>query len=168
MLGVNLIFAGFALSLNGLSYLKKVDDNAKAIANILVGIVIAINAIFQIAAADSYVTFGFGAAMWLFSLNYFVIASHILLKASNWNVFGIYGLFAAIVSIIFGVDTIVNGGPWEMIYMWFMWAVLWAQSFFAITLESKFAGKFNASILILNGILSTFVPGILILLGVIL
>ena len=168
MLGINLLFAGFALTLNGISYLKKVDDNAKAMANILVGVIIAINAIFQVSGATCHMTFGFGAAMWLFALNYFIIAAHILLKATNWNVFGIYGLFAAVVSVVFALDTILGQGPWEMAYMWIMWAILWGQSFFAIIVASKWVDKFTPHILIINGVFSTFVPGFLILLGIIL
>ena len=91
MLGVNLLFAGFALSINGLSYLIKVDDKAKAAANTLVGIIIAINAVFQTAAATDYITYGFSAAMWLFALNYLLIAAHIFSGADNWKVFGLYG-----------------------------------------------------------------------------
>jgi len=168
MLGVNLVFAGFALTLNGMSYLMSVDDKVKAFANVLVGIVIGINAIFQTASATDFITFGFSAAMWLFALNYFIIAAHIFFESVNWKVFGLYGLFAAIVSVIFGVDTIVNHGPWEMIFMWLMWAILWGQSFLAIILELKKVDKWTPHVLILNGITSTFVPGILILLGIIL
>jgi len=162
------MFAGFALSLNGLSYLVKMDDRVKAIANILVGLVIAINAVFQTAAAVDHITFGFSAAMWLFALNYFIIAAHILLKAENWKVFGLYGLFASIVSLVFAGDTLLNNGPWEMVYMWLMWAALWAQSFKAILLNIGFVAKLTPHILILNGVASTFVPGMLILLGIIL
>jgi len=168
MLGVNLVFAGFALSLNGISYLTEVDNRVKGMANVFVGIVIAINAVFQTSMATDHVTYGFSAAMWLFAINYFVIAAHIFFKAENWKVFGFYGLFASIVSLVFAGDTILGGGPWEMIYMWLMWAALWAQGFFAIMLGIKAVDKFTPHILILNGIASTFVPGFLILLGVIL
>jgi hypothetical protein len=169
MLGVNLLFAGFALTLNGISYFTKVDDRAKAVANILVGIVIGTNAVFQTAAADSHITYGFSAAMWLFALNYFIIAAHILFKADNWKVFGLYSLFATIVSLIFAIDTATtDGAPWEMIYMWGMWCILWAQSFIAILLGVKAVDKLTPHILILNGVASTFIPGTLILLGMIL
>ena len=168
MLGVNLLFAGFALTLNGFSYLTKVDDKVKGVSNILVGIVIAINAVFQTAQAIDHITFGFSAAMWLFSLNYFLIAAHILFKSENWKVFGFYSLFAAVVSFIFGVDSFIAGGPWVMGYMWCMWGVLWAQSFFSSMAGIQAVDKFSPHILILNGIASTFIPGILILLGVIL
>jgi len=168
MLGVNLIFAGFALTLNGVSYLTTMDEKAKAAANILVGLIIGINAVFQTSQAYSYTTFGFAAAMWLFALNYLVIAAHIFLKSENWKVFGMYGLFAAVVSFTFAVEAIVVGAPWVMVYLWGMWGILWAQSFFSIMLGSKAIGKLTPHILILNGIASTFVPGFLILLGVIL
>lgn len=168
MLGVNLVFAGFALSLNGLSYFMEVDNKVKGVLNVLVGIVIGINAVFQVVQATDYVTFGFAAATWLFSLNYFLIAAHIFVKSSNWKVFGLYSGFAAIMSLIFMVDTTIHSGPWEMIFMWAMWAILWGQGFFAIVFENKLIDKLTPHVLILNGLISTFVPGISILLGIIL
>lgn len=167
MLGINLLFAGFALTLNGVSYIKPVDNNAKGIANILVGTILAINAIFQTHQATEYFHFGFAAGGWLFALNYIIIGAHTLVKATNWNVFGIYSLFATIVSLVFAVDILMLAGGHLTImsYMWLMWALLWAQSFFAILLNIKAIDKFTPHILIINGIASTFVPGLLILLG---
>ena len=168
MLGVNLLFAGFALTLNGLSYLIEVDNRAKAMANIFVGFVIGVNAVFQTAQADCHVTFGFSAAMWLFALNYMIIAAHLLLGATNWKVFGLYSLFASVVSFTFAGEAIFVGAPAVMIYLWSMWGVLWAQSFLSIIVGSKIVDRFTPHILILNGIASTFIPGFLILLGIIL
>ena len=168
MLGVNLLFAGFALTLNGVSYLTAIDDKAKAAVNVLVGLIIGINAVFQTAGAACHTTFGFAAAMWLFSLNYLVIAAHIFFKSQNWKAFGMYGLFAAIVSFTFAGEAIVVGAPGIMVYLWCMWGVLWAQGFFSIMLENNFINKYTPHILILNGIASTFIPGFLILLGFVL
>ena len=168
MLGVNLLFAGFALTLNGISYLMAVDNKVKGVANVLVGAIIAINAIFNTARAADHITFGFSAAMWLFALNYFIIAAHIFLKSENWKIFGLYGLFASLVSFTFAAEAVMTSAPGVMVYLWIMWGLLWAQSFFAIMLESKAIAKFTPHILILNGVASTFVPGFLILLGVIL
>ena len=168
MLGINLLFAGFALTLNGVSYITKVDDRVKGAANALVGLIIAINAVFQVASATDHITHGFAAAMWLFALNYFIIAAHIFFKADNWKVFGLYGLFASIVSFVFMGDTLVSGGPWEMVYMWAMWGILWVQGFLSILVGSKAIDKLTPHVLILNGIASTFIPGFLILLGIIL
>jgi len=168
MLGINLLFAGFALTLNGISYIKPVDDKAKGISNAIVALIIAINAVFQISQAYNHIAFGFGAAMWLFAVSYFLVAIHILFKSTNWGAVGLYGLFAGLVSIAFAIDIIVAGGPWEMAYMWSMWSVLWLQSFFAISLNLNAINKVTPHVLILNGIASTFVPGILVLLGIIL
>ncbi|MDR0310512.1 MAG: AmiS/UreI family transporter [Acidobacteriota bacterium] len=165
MLGVNLLFAGFALTLNGMSYYFKVDDRAKGISNILVGIVIAINAIFQTSQATDHITFGFSAAMWMFALNYIIIAAHTLLKSENWKVFGVYSLFASVVSFTFAWDSIMADDVlWVMVYLWAMWGVLWAQSFLAILAGIKAVDKFSPHVLILNGVASTFVPGLLMLL----
>ena len=168
MLGVNLIFAGFALTLNGLSYFMPVDDRAKGFINVLVGVIIAVNAVFQTAVAHDHISFGFAAAMWMFAINYFIIAAHIFFKSENWKAFGLFSLFATIVSLVFTADTIITGGPLIMAYLWLMWAILWLQSFLALLVGIKFVDKLGPYVLILNGIASTFVPGLLILLGLIL
>ena len=168
MLGVNLLFAGFALTLNGVSYFTTVDNKVKGMANLFVGVIIAINAVFQTAQATDHATYGFSAAMWLFALNYLIIASHIFFSCENWKAFGLYGLFASVVSFVFAVEAVLTSTLWELVYMWCMWGILWAQSFFAIMLNVKAIDKLTPHILILNGIASTFIPGFLILLGVIL
>jgi len=168
LLGVNLLFAGFALSLNGISYYVTVDEKAKGTVNVLVGAVIGINAVFQTAQATNYSTFGFAAAMWLFALNYLIIGAHIFFKSANWKVFGLYGLFASIVSFTFAGEALFTGAPLVLVYLWCMWGLLWTQGFLASLFGIKSVDKFSPHILILNGIASTFIPGFLILLGIIL
>jgi len=171
MLGINLLFAGFALTLNGLSYRTTIDNRLRAIVNILVGVVIGANAIIQVMYAQAFWDYGYAAAMWLFALNYFFIAAHILLKAEDWKIFGIFSGFAALVSLIFmgeAIFLVVDGaeGIAVMIYLWAMWMLLWAQSCLSIFIKSF--DKLTPATLIINGVASTFVPGALILLGVIL
>ena len=165
------MFAGFALTLNGLSYLMAVDERVRAVINIFVGAIIAINAVLQTQiaiATGEHAAFGFAAATWLFAINYFVIAAHLHFKATNWKAFGLYSLFASIVSLTFAVEVVVLGGPGILVYLWLMWALLWAQSCLAILAEIKMVDKLTPHVLITNGVASTFVPGLLILLGVIL
>jgi hypothetical protein len=167
ILGVNLVFAGFALTLNGMSHFVTFDFRVRGVVNAFVGIVIGVNALFQTAQASDYIGFAFSAAMWLFALNYFIIAAHIFLKSENWKTFGLFGLFAALVSFTFAVEAAFSG-VWLMVYLWCMWAILWTQGFFAIMMGNKTVDSYTPHILILNGITSTFVPGMLILLGAIL
>jgi len=168
VLGVNLVFAGFALVLNGVSYLMPVDNKVKSVVNLLVGLIIALNAVIQTTLASDHISFGFAAAMWMFALNYFIIAAHIFFNSENWKTFGLFSLFASIVSLTFAGDILFNGGPAVMVYLWVMWACLWLQSFGALLLDNKAIDKLSPYILILNGVASTFVPGLLILLGIIL
>jgi len=168
MLGVNLIFAGFALTLNGVSYFVPVDQKVKGIINILVGAVIAVNAVFSTIHAADHTAFSIAAATWMFALNYLIIAAHILFGSENWKAFGLYALFASIISFVFAGESIITGAPWVLVYLWCMWGVLWAQNCLAILVGIKAVDKLTPHTLICNGIASTFVPGILILLGVIL
>jgi len=167
MLGINLLFAGFALTLNGISIFTVVDEKVKGAANSFVGVIIAINAVFQASRATNYTGYGYSAAMWLFSLNYLIIAAHVFCKSVNWKVFGLYELFATVVSFTFACESILTGAPWVYVYMWCMWGLLWGQGFLAILLGIKAIDKFTPHLLILNGIASTFVPGFLMLLGII-
>jgi hypothetical protein len=160
------MFAGFALTLNGLSYVIKMDEKVRAVANILVGIVIGTNAIFQTTQAASQVEFGFSAIMWMFALNYFIISPDLLFKIDRQSFFGVYSLFATAVSVAFFLDSL--GGYWEMIVLWAMWTILWLQSTLAILFGIKSIDKLSPHILIFNGVVSTFIPGMAILLGVIL
>jgi len=178
MLAINIIFAGFVLSLNGFSLIEKarIDQKVKGAINLVVGILIAVNAVIQTILAagmtqypysDSQMMhFGFAAAMWLFAINYLILAFHIFFKAESYKAFGLFSAFAVIVSLIFAIETIVARGGWLFIYLWFMWAVLWLQSFLAMMLEIKWAAKLSVPILIINGVLSTFLPGMLMVLGV--
>ena len=168
MLGINIIFAGFTLTLNGVSYFVNVDNKAKGIANLITGFIIGFNAVIQTTGATDHVGFAIAAAMWLFSVNYLIIGAHTLLGCENWKVFGLYSLFASITSFVFAGEVIVVGAPLVLTYLWGMWGLLWLQSFLAIFLGIKIVDKYTPHILIINGIASTFVPGLLILLGVIL
>ena len=178
MLAVNIVFAGLVLALNGYALLPKsnVDKRVQGTVNAVVGALIAINAtitVFRAGHREGY-EFAHAAGGWLFTINYFIIAAHIFFKSESWKGFGFFSLFATIFSLIFAVDAIVNYFHWIFIYMWFMWALLWFQSFLAMGINYKegckfaaFIGKLSAPILIINGIASTFIPGILMLLGVI-
>ncbi|MCL2555902.1 MAG: AmiS/UreI family transporter [Firmicutes bacterium] len=174
MLAINIIFAGFVLTLNGFSLIEKakIDQKVKGAINLTVGVLIAVNAILQTIIAGGMVDspyqmmhFGFAAAMWLFSVNYLILGFHVFLKAESYKAFGLFSAFASIVSFIFAVEAVIAGG-WLFIVLWFMWAVLWLQSFLTMTLEIKWAGKLSAAILIINGVISTFLPGMLMVLGV--
>ena len=176
MLAINIIFAGFVLTLNGISFFEKakIDQKVKGAANALVGVLIAINAVLQTISATTFYEFGFAAAMWLFAANYLILAFYIFLKAENYGTFGVFSAFATIVSLIFAIEQIITlasaYGHWMngiFIFLWGMWALLWLQSFLSTFFNNKFINKLTPYILIANGVLSTFVPGMLMVLGVI-
>ena len=166
MLGINLMFAGFALSLNGVSYYVKINRKMIAFANLLVGAIIFINSVIGVLQAASIADYSNSAGGFLFAVNYLLIfISHI--KEDTFKLFGFYELFAFIVSAIYVVSTAING-IYILTYLWAMWAILWFEGFLDSFCNIKNMDRISPIFLIANGILSTFVPGILILLGIIL
>ena len=166
MLGINLLFAGFALSLNGLSYYVKIDRKMIGFANLMVGAIIFINSVIGVLQATSIEGYSNSAGGFLFAVNYFLIfISHI--KEDNFKLFGFYELFASIISLIYVVSTAISGA-YILTYLWVMWAVLWFEGFLDSFCNVKAMSKASPIVLLANGVLSTFVPGILILLGIIL
>ena len=166
MLGINLVFAGFALSLNGVSYFTKIDRKMIGFANLVVGLIIFINSVIGVLQANCIADYSNAAGGFLFAVNYILIfISHI--KEDVFKMFGFFELFATIVSLIYVVSTALSG-VYILTYLWAMWAVLWFEGFLDSFCNVKGMAKVSPFILIANGILSTFVPGILILLGIIL
>ena len=166
MLGINLLFAGFALSLNGASYFVKIDRKMIGFANLVVGLIIALNSIIGVVQASGIADYSNAAGGFLFAVNYILIfVSHI--KEDNFKMFGFFELFATIVSIIYAVSTALSG-VYILTYLWAMWALLWLEGFLDSFCGVKGMNKVSPIILIANGVLSTFVPGVLILLGIIL
>ena len=166
MLGINLLFAGFALSLNGVSYFVKIDRKMIGFANLIVGLIIALNSIIGVVQASGIADYSNAAGGFLFAVNYILIfVSHI--KEDNFKMFGFFELFATVVSIIYAVSTALSG-VYILTYLWAMWALLWLEGFLDSFCGVKGMSKVSPIILIANGVLSTFVPGVLILLGIIL
>ena len=166
MLGINLLFAGFALSLNGVSYFVKVDRKMIGYANLIVGLIIFINSIIGVLHASAIADYSNAAGGFLFAVNYILIfISHI--REDNFKLFGFFELFATIVSLIYVVYTAI-GGVYILTYLWAMWAALWLEGFLDSFCNIKVMVKVSPFMLMANGILSTFVPGVLILLGIIL
>ena len=166
MLGINLLFAGFALSLNGVSYFVKIDRKMIGFANLIVGLIILTNSIIGVVQATGIADYSNAAGGFLFAVNYILIfISHI--KEDNFKLFGFFELFATIVSLIYTVTTAI-AGVYILTYLWAMWAVLWFEGFLDSFCGIRAMSKVSPIILLANGLFSTFVPGVLILLGIIL
>ena len=154
MLGVCLLFVGIVLINNGMCSLYNVDGKSTAIMNNLV--------------QGNYYAAGTGL---LFCFTYLFVALSKFLKASPIP-FAWFSTFVAINAVIFGTIEGFTGSTalgitpdlrWAAI--WYLWAVLWGTAFVEDICGKKL-GKFVPYLQIFEGIVTAWVPGVMMLLQI--
>jgi acid-activated urea channel len=166
MLGVSLLFVGIVLINNGMCGLYKVDGKSMAVMNILTGgLSIFVN--FVNLALGNFYAAGTGL---LFGFTYLFVAFTKLMKLSAIP-FAWFSTFVAINAIIFGTmegfvgnETlgIVPDIRWAAI--WYLWAILWATAFVEEIMKKKL-GNFVPILQIFEGIVTAWIPGVMLMTG---
>ena len=157
MLGVTLLFVGIVLINNGACQLLKVDKKSTAALNVIVGFLLTFINFVAIYKGDYYAA---GTGL-LFAFTYlFVAANHIF--NLNLKPYGIYSLFVAINTIPCAM--LVASDDMRMTVTWIAWGILWFTGFVEGTLQ-KNLGKFVPYLAIVEGILTAWIPGFLMLAG---
>ena len=166
MLGVCLLFVGIVLINNGACTLMKVDGKAAAVMNIFVGsLSVFIN--FVSLVKGNFYAAGTGL---LFGFTYLFVAFIDILKLDT-RPFAVFSTFVAINAVIFGFIEGITGSAalgitpdirWAII--WWLWAVLWGSAFVTDILK-KDLGRFVPCLQIFEGVVTAWIPGILLLLG---
>ena len=158
MLGVCLLFVGIVLIQNGMCALYKVDGKSTAVMNILVGgLSIFINGVNLV--NGSYYAAGTGL---LFGFTYLFVA---FMKIGNLNPipFAWFSTFVAVNAVIFGTIEGITA-DWRWAAIWYLWAVLWGTSFVEDICHKKL-GKFVPVLQVFEGVVTAWIPGVLMLLG---
>ncbi len=166
MLGVCLLFVGIVLINNGVCALANVDKKAAAVMNILTGgLSLFIN--FTNLALGNYYAAGTGL---LFCFTYLWVAMMNIFDLEPLP-FAWFSSFVAVNAIVFGVVEGVTGSvalgitpDWRWAAIWWLWAVLWGSAFFTDILGKKL-GKFVPCLQIFEGVVTAWIPGVLLLLG---
>lgn len=166
MLGVCLLFVGIVLINNGMCTLYKVDGKSAAVMNILTGsLSLFIN--FVNLVQGNYYAAGTGL---LFCFTYLFVAFGKILKL-NPIPFAWFSTFVAINAIVFGTvegilgsETLGIAPDWRWAAIWYLWAILWGTAFVEDICGKKL-GKFVPILQILEGIVTAWVPAVLMLLG---
>lgn len=166
MLGVTLLFVGIVLISNGICNLSGVNKKSTAILNILVGGLTLYNNFVNIANGNYYAA---GTGL-LFCFTYIFIAFSNLLDADS-RAFSWFSTYVAINAVIFGTLEGFVGSKylgitpdyrWGLI--WYLWAILWGTAFVEDIIGLKL-GKFTPWLQIFEGIVTAWIPGVLILIG---
>ena len=166
MLGVCLLFVGIVLINNGACALMKVDPKSAAVMDIFVGALsVFIN--FVSLVRGEYYAAGTGL---LFGFTYLFVAINNIFSLDT-KPFAVFSCFVAVNAVIFGIVEGITGSEalgitadirWALI--WWAWAVLWGSAFFTDIL-GKDLKKFVPCLQITEGILTAWIPGVLLLLG---
>ena len=167
MLGVCLLFVGIVLINNGACTLLKVPPKAVAVMNIFVGgLSLFINSL-NLIQGDYYAA---GTGL-LFCFTYLFVAVNNIF-GFDWKPFAVFSTFVAVNAVAFGIVEGVTGSSvlcitldWRWAAIWWAWAVLWGTSFFTELLK-KDLGKFVPCLQIFEGVVTAWIPGVMMLLGV--
>ena len=166
MLGVCLLFVGIVLINNGICNLCNVDGKAAAVMNIFTGgLSVFIN--FVNLVQGNYYAAGTGL---LFGFTYLFVAANNIFKL-NGKPFAWFSTFVAVNAVVFGTLEGFVGSQalgiepdirWAGI--WYLWAILWGTSIVEEILGKKL-GKFTPCLQVFEGIVTAWIPGLLMMIG---
>ena len=167
MLGVCLLFVGIVLINNGICNLCNIPPKAAAVMNILTGGISLVINILNLAQGNYYAA---GTGL-LFCFTYLFVA---IMNIFNLDPrpFAWFSTFVAVNAIVFGIIEGVTGSAvlgitpdWRWAAIWWLWAILWGSSLFTDILK-KNLGKFVPILQIIEGIITAWVPGVMLMLQV--
>ncbi|GHU60864.1 acid-activated urea channel [Spirochaetia bacterium] len=169
-LGLCLLFVGIALVMNGVAALSKWDAKTTAFINLVTGTILVIGNFIGLFKADpasadpaSLMDYNNAAGGFLFGFTYLFIAANYLLKL-DLRAFGWYSVCVVVFAVISTV-VCVQGGAASLGVLWAAWAVLWLEGFLQLSLNIPALGKVFPYLSILEGLLATGGPGVLMLFG---
>ena len=167
MLGVCLLFVGIVLINNGMCNLYGVSGKSTATMNLMTGgLSLFIN--FVNLVQGNYYAAGTGL---LFCFTYLFVAYNNLVKDTSPIPFAWFSTFVAINAVIFGtlegfvgIESLGITPDIRWAIIWYLWAILWATAFVEDILGKKL-GKFTPKLQVFEGIVTAWIPGVLMLIG---
>ncbi|CAM5317406.1 AmiS/UreI family transporter [Rhodanobacter lindaniclasticus] len=162
MLGVVLLFVGVVLIVNGLTLAGRIEAKEAAVLNLLVGSLSAFAGVLGAVQASTTADFLAVGTGLLFAFTYLYVA------AVNW--FGLRGaglgwycLFVAITALPVSWEAWQQDDP-RMAAIWLIWSSLWLL-FFIDGCTRVAVKRFLAPYAVLVGIVTCWIPGLLMLFG---
>jgi len=169
VLGVILLYVGMVLMSNGLCRLTKINDKSVVVMNIFtggLGLILNIIAISIGVAKNADPSWYYASATGLlFAFTYLYTAINTIYELDQ-RLYGWYSLFVAINSIPAGLLCFqgYGGNAWYGI-IWWLWGILWLTGFIE-TVMKKNLGNFVGWLGVLEGIITAWIPGFMMLTGV--
>ncbi len=169
LLGLALLYVGAVLFLNGLWLIGRIADREIAIINIFTGGVTLLVALYSAFGPGANAASIKGAALTLlFTFTYLWVAYNRFHDVDGRGL-GWYSLFVSITVIPVAFDTLNTAQTtWDVWFglAWAAWAVLWFLFFLLLAMQRPIA-TFTGHVTWILGILTGWLPGYLLLDGVI-
>lgn len=169
LLGLSLFYVGAVLILNGLWMLGRISDREIAVINIFTGGLTLLVSL-KLAFGDGADAMSIKAAALslLFSFTYLWVAYNRLCGADGRGL-GWFSLFVAVTAVPVAVETLSAATSlWDLWFglSWAAWAGLWLL-FFLLLAQGRPIARLTAGVAIGQGVLTGWLPGYLLLSGVI-
>lgn len=161
VLGINLLFVGIVLVINGVNRFYKMDAKSSAFMNAVTGVIIVLGCFINFAKGGDILAYQGVASSFLFGFTYIFIAANHLFKL-DWRPFGWFSLFVAIYSVVMAVQAGLSS-DFGMVYLWAAWALLWLNGFLDSVLKMKSMSKIFPYLSIAEGIFAAFIPALMML-----
>ncbi len=168
LLGLNLLWVGAVLFLNGLWLIGKIGDNEIAIIDIFVGgLTLIVSLDIALGSGATAGSIQAGAFTLLFTFTYLWVAFNRYSGADGRGL-GWYSLFVSITVIPIAISTFQSAttvwGVWFGL-CWVSWCILWFM-YFALLALGKPIARATGWATLLMGIYTGWIPGYLLLKGV--
>ncbi|CAL61621.1 putative transporter protein, AmiS/UreI family [Herminiimonas arsenicoxydans] len=168
LLGLSLLYVGAVLSLNGLWLLGRIGDKEIWVINVFSGGITLLISLQLAFGANADAASIKGAALTLlFSFTYLWVAFN-RFNGADGRGLGWFSLFVAITAIPVAIETLqaatTTWGFWFGL-SWAAWAVLWFMFFLLLSMQKQI-GQLTGVVALLCGVFTGWLPGFLLLNGV--
>ncbi|EEG07987.1 AmiS/UreI family transporter [Pseudogulbenkiania ferrooxidans] len=167
LLGLALLYVGAVLILNGLWMLGRIGDREISVINLFAGgltLLVALKLAFGEGANAASIKAGALSLLFSFTYLWVAINRH---NGADGRGLGWFSLFVAITALPVAVDTLrLAASTWDWWFglSWLAWAVLWLLFFLLLALQKPVA-RLTAGMAIVQGVLTGWLPGYLLLTG---
>ena len=167
MLGLALFYVGAVLCLNGLWLLGRIDDKEIAVIDVFVGGLTLLVSLFLAFGPGADLTSIKAAALTLlFTFTYLWVAVN-RYNGADGRGLGWFCLFVAITAVPVTIQTLQSAtSTWTYWFglCWGAWAILWL-TYFVLLVMKRPISKFVGTLTIVEGVLTGWLPGYLLLNG---
>ena len=165
-LGLGLLYVGAVLVLNGIWLLGYIQDREIWVMNLFTGgLVLAVALYSAFGPGPNQFSVLAAAQFLLFAFTYLWVGINRFLDVDSRGL-GWYCLFVAITAVPIAFTILTGGGPIWLGLNWSAWAVLWFVYWLLLALGITRLTRFSGVLTILIGIATAWIPGYLLLTGV--